>query len=140
MSVGRRTIDLASSWLGRAWSVGVSLSHRAPATPVAARAQCALTKVARYSDTLVWLASGLDARCVKKQCGLVGLCIGGRMTFNLRLSRARTGVVAMRQDSSYYNNWIPQNWGEKGVKLNNKKKEIASSQQYSWDVWRELLS
>ena len=36
------------------------------------------------SDTLVWLASVLDARCVKKQCGLVGLCIGGRMTFNLR--------------------------------------------------------
>ena len=34
------------------------------------------------SDTLVRLASGLDARCVKKQCGLVGLCIGGRMTFN----------------------------------------------------------
>ena len=52
------------------------------------------------SDTLVRLASGLDARCVKKQCGLVGLCIGGPMTFNLRLSRARTGVVAMRQDSS----------------------------------------
>ena len=53
------------------------------------------------SDTLVRLASGLDARCVKKQCGLVGLCIGGSMTFNLRLSRARTGVVAMRQDSNY---------------------------------------
>ena len=33
------------------------------------------------SDTLVRLASGLDARCVKKQCGLVGLCIGGRTTF-----------------------------------------------------------
>jgi hypothetical protein len=49
------------------------------------------------SDTLVRLASGLDARCVKTQCGLVGLCIGGRMTFNLRLSR----VVTMRQDSSY---------------------------------------
>ena len=51
------------------------------------------------SDTLVRLASALDARCVrcvKKQCGLVGLCIGGRMTFNLRLSRARTGVVATR--------------------------------------------
>ena len=59
------------------------------------------------SDTLVRLASGLDAHCVKKQCGLVGLCIGGRLTFNLRLSRARTGVVAMRQDSSCYNNWIP---------------------------------
>ena len=53
------------------------------------------------SGTLVRLASRLDARCVKKQCGLVGLCIGGRMTLNLRLSRARTGVVAMRQDSSY---------------------------------------
>ena len=27
------------------------------------------------------------------------LGLGGRMTFNLRLSRAHTGVVAMRQDS-----------------------------------------
>ena len=53
------------------------------------------------SDTLVWLASGLDARCVKKQCGLVGLCFGGRVAFDLRLSRTRTGVVAMRQDSNY---------------------------------------
>ena len=53
------------------------------------------------SETLVWLASRLDARCVNKQCCLVGLCIGGRMTFNLCLSRARMGVVAMRQDSSY---------------------------------------
>ena len=33
------------------------------------------------SDTLVWLAPGLDARCVKKQCGVAGLCIRGRMTF-----------------------------------------------------------
>ena len=54
-------------------------------------------------------------RCVKKQCGLVGLCFGGRMV--LDLSRARTGVVAMRQDSSYYNNWISRNWGEKGIKI-----------------------
>ena len=53
------------------------------------------------SDTLVRLASGLDVRCVKKQCGLVGLCFGGRMAFDLRLSRARTGVVAMRRDSNY---------------------------------------
>jgi hypothetical protein len=52
------------------------------------------------SKTLVRLASGLDARCVKKQCGLVGLCFGGRMAFDLHLSRARTGVVAMRQDSN----------------------------------------
>ena len=48
------------------------------------------------SDKLVRLASGLDARCVKKQCGLVGLCYGGRMALDLRLSRARTGVVAIK--------------------------------------------
>ena len=38
-SVGRRTIDLASSGLGRGWPVGISLSHRAPATPVAGSAR-----------------------------------------------------------------------------------------------------
>ena len=53
------------------------------------------------SDTLVGLTSGLDAHCVKKQCGLVGLCFGGRMAFDYRLSRAHAGVVAMRQDSNY---------------------------------------
>ena len=67
-SVGRRTIGLASSGLGWVWPVGISLSHRAPATPVAGRAQCALTKVHGVSSTtVVWL----DGRCVKKQCGLV---------------------------------------------------------------------
>ena len=49
------------------------------------------------ADTLVRLASGLDARCVKRTQGL-------------SLSRARTGVVTT-------NNWIPQNWG---VKYKNK--------------------
>jgi hypothetical protein len=53
------------------------------------------------SDTLVRLAAGLDAHCFKKQSGLVGLCFLGRMTFDLRLSGARTGVVGMRQDSNY---------------------------------------
>ena len=36
------------------------------------RAQCALTKVARCKGFP--LASRLEAHCVKKQCGLVGLC------------------------------------------------------------------
>jgi hypothetical protein len=40
-------IGIASSGLGRAWPVGISLSHCAPATPVAGRSQCTLTKVAR---------------------------------------------------------------------------------------------
>ena len=52
------------------------------------------------------------------------------MPFSLRLSRARTGVVAMRQDSSYYNNCIPRNWGEKGVKFYKKRKK----------KWRPLCS
>ncbi|CDQ75845.1 unnamed protein product [Oncorhynchus mykiss] len=46
--------------------VGVSLSHRAAATPVAGRAQCALTKVARY--TVCFLrhigAAGFRVGCV----------------------------------------------------------------------------
>ena len=73
-------------------------------TPVAGRAQCVLIKVARCTCFLRHIGAAgfrVGERCVKKQCGLAGLCIGGRMTFNLRLSRARTGVVAMRQDSSY---------------------------------------
>ena len=44
----------------------------------------------------------VNVRSVKKQCGLVGLCFGGRMALDLRLSRVRTGVAAMRQDSNYY--------------------------------------
>ena len=105
--MGRRTIGLVSSGLGRGWPVGISLSHRAPVTPVVGWVQCAVRAnqgcqvYGVSSDTLVRVASGLDARCVKKQCGLVGLCIEGRMTFNLHLSRAHTGVVAMTQDSSY---------------------------------------
>ena len=90
---------------GRDWevhgaTVGISLSHHALATTVAGRARQPGRQVHGVSsDTLVRLASGLDARCVKKQCGLVWLCFGGRMAFDLRLSR--TGVVAMRQDSNY---------------------------------------
>jgi hypothetical protein len=34
-------------WVREGLAGGISLSHRAPATPVAGRAQCALTKVAR---------------------------------------------------------------------------------------------
>jgi hypothetical protein len=98
-SVGRRTIGLASSGLGRVWPVGISLSHLAPATPVAGK----LTKVARCTVFPPCLSGWLPGwmRCDKKQCGLVGLCFGGRMAFDLCLSQACTGVVAMRQDSNY---------------------------------------
>jgi hypothetical protein len=53
------------------------------------------------SDTLVLLASGLSGRCVKKQCGLAGLCFGGRTARDLRLSRVRRGDAAMGQDYVY---------------------------------------
>ena len=42
--MGRRTIGLASSGLGRVWPAGISLSHCALATPVAGRAQCTPTR------------------------------------------------------------------------------------------------
>ena len=38
------------------------------------------------SDTLVRLASGLSEKCIKKQCGLAGLCFAGCMTLDLHLS------------------------------------------------------
>ena len=44
-----------------------------------------------------WLP-GLYVHCVKKQCGEVGVYFRGRMALDLRLSRVRTGVAAMRQD------------------------------------------
>ena len=103
--MGRRTIGLASSGVreglaGRDILVSSRTSDSC-GVPDAVHANQGCQVHSVSSDTLVQLASGLDERCVKKQGGLVGLGIGGRMTFNLRLSRARTGVVAMRQDSSY---------------------------------------
>ena len=50
------------------------------------------------SDTLLRLASLLSGHCVKKQCGMVGLCFGGRIALELRL---RMGVAAMKQDCNY---------------------------------------
>ena len=56
------------------------------------------------SDTLVRLASGLDARCVKKQCGLVGLCFGGRICHVRRIEE--TSVIRIHSsfnEQSYTN-------------------------------------
>ena len=59
--------------------------------------------VARYTafPPTYWLASGLSGHCVKKQCGLAGLCFGGRMALDLLLSRVRKGVALMGQDCNY---------------------------------------
>jgi hypothetical protein len=93
--MGRRIIGPASS--------GMLLSHRTLATTVAGQVQCTLTRspVVCSSNTLVRLASRLSGHCVKEQCGLAGLCFGGRTALDLRLSRVRTGVAAMRQDCNY---------------------------------------
>jgi dienelactone hydrolase len=49
------------------------------------------TDICRQQDgvssvTLVRLVSRLSEQRVKEQCGLVGLCFGGRMTLDLHLS------------------------------------------------------
>ena len=80
---------------------GMSLSHRALATPVVGQVHAGLDGRqvnGVSSNTLVWLASGLSRHCLKKQCGLVGLCFGKRTALDLRLSRVHTGVAAMRPD------------------------------------------
>ena len=64
------------------------------------------------SSTLTWSpgvrcffwhigAAGFRGHCVKKQCGLVGSCFGGRKALDLRLSRVRIGVAAMWQNCNY---------------------------------------
>jgi hypothetical protein len=69
-SMGRRKIALALSGLGRVWLVGISLSHRALVTPVAGlgaeHANQGRQVYSVSSDTLVRLASRLDARCVEE--------------------------------------------------------------------------
>ncbi|CDQ62860.1 unnamed protein product [Oncorhynchus mykiss] len=81
------------------------------ATPVVGWAQCTLTKVARctvfpQAHWCGWLPGWMCAVLKKQRLGW--LCIGGRMTFNLRLSRARTGVVAMRQQ--YHTKMVNGSW------------------------------
>ena len=49
------------------------MGHRGLATPVVGRGACMLGRGRQVygvsSNTLVWLASGLDGHCLKKQCG-----------------------------------------------------------------------
>jgi hypothetical protein len=53
------------------------------------------------SVSLVRLSSGLSEQGVKKQCGLAGLCFGGCMAFDLRLSWVSMGVAVMGQVCNY---------------------------------------
>jgi hypothetical protein len=54
---------IASSGLGRVWPGGISLSHRALATPVAGRAQCTLSRSA-------------GAQCFLRHIGVTGFQVG----------------------------------------------------------------
>ena len=103
-SVGRRTIGLASSGLGRVWPVGISLSHRTPATPVAGRAQCTLAKVARCTvfpptHWCGWLPGWMRA-VLRSSVAWLG-CVSEDTWLSTFVSPARTGVVAMSQYSNY---------------------------------------
>jgi hypothetical protein len=74
-SVGRRTIGLATSVLGREGLAGMDIlvslrTSDSYGGPGAVHANQGRKVHGVSSDTLVRLASGLDALCVKKQCGL----------------------------------------------------------------------
>ena len=86
--MGRRTIGLASSGLGRVWPAGIVASRTSNSCggPGAVYADQVAWCTVKTSDTLVRLASGLTGHCVKNQCGLVGLCFGGRSALDLCLS------------------------------------------------------
>ena len=58
--------------------------------------------------------SWLRGHCVKKQCGLVGYCFGGRTALDLRLSRVCTRVAEMRKYCNYQLDTTKS--GRKGVK------------------------
>ena len=105
--MGRRTIGPVSSGLRESWAgrdvLVTSLTSDSCGGPGAVHADTvASCQVHGVSfDTLVRLASGLSGHCVKKQCGLVGLCFGGRTALDLRLSQVRMGVAVMGQDCNY---------------------------------------
>jgi hypothetical protein len=62
------------------------------------------------SDTLVRLASGLSGHCVKKQCGLAGLD-----TWLSTFASPESVRECQQWAKTVSSNWIPRNWGEKGV-------------------------
>jgi hypothetical protein len=61
--MGRHTIGPASSALGMVWPAGISLSHRALATPVAGRAQYTLTRLP-------------GVQCFLRHIGVAGFRVG----------------------------------------------------------------
>ena len=88
-SLGRLTIGLASSGLGRVWPVGISLSHRAPATPVAGRAQCVLTR-------------SPGAQCFLRHIGAAGFRVG---------EAVRLGLVVFRRTHGFRPSSLPSPYG-----------------------------
>jgi hypothetical protein len=82
--MGQHTIGPASSGLGE------GLADRDVLVPSRTSDSCGGPGVVHAdqvvsSDTLVRLASGLSGHCVKKQCGLVGLCPCGSCSDETRL-------------------------------------------------------
>jgi hypothetical protein len=125
----RRTIGPALCGLGRVWSAGICLSHRALATPVAGRAQCILTR-------------SPGVRCFLRHIGAAGFRVGSALCQEaVRLGWVvfwRThGSRPLPLPSPYGScsnetrltttNWIPRNLGEKKGKKNYiYKKEVPS--------------
>ena len=109
--MGRSTIRPALSV--RVWPAGMSLSHRALATPVAGRVQCTLTQ-------------SPGVRCFLQHIGLVGIVSRssaawlGCVSEDTRLSTVESPESVrdlQRWDKTVTTNWISRNWGEKGSKF-----------------------
>ena len=67
------------------------------------RVQCTLTRSPGVRCFLWHIgAAGFSVGWALCQEAVVGLCFGGRMALDLRLSRDHMGVTAMRQDCNYY--------------------------------------
>jgi hypothetical protein len=97
--MGRSTIGPALSGLGE------GLAGRDILVPSRTSDSCG-GPGAVHTDTVVRCTvfpptHWFSGHCVKKQCGLVGLCFGGHTALDFRVSRVRTGVAAMRQDCNY---------------------------------------
>ena len=102
-----RTIGLALSGLGRVLPAGISLSHRALATPVAGRAQCTLTRSLGVRCFLRHIgAAGFrvkQALCQEAVCGWVVF----RGMHGSRPSPLLSLYWSCRDETRLTTNWIP---------------------------------
>ena len=115
LPIGQCTISPPLSRLGEGLAGGLSLAHRALATPCGGPGACKLTFV--FSWTV--FPSGLSEHCIKKQHSLAGHVSEDVSTF-----ASPEPIAELQQwDKIVTSNWISWNLGEKKlVKLQQQQK------------------